>query len=360
MGSGQGESGPADVSESSVLEVHRDSPFDGFVTVQEPLPTGLTGNALLAVERFSLAANNLTYVLVNDVLRTLDAFPSPKPDRGRVPVWGIAEVIAADPSVATVGTRVAGFLPMATHADVRLTSTETGLLSIDAQRVGMLPIYRRLTPVVNDPRSIDADIETVLLAVHPFAALLAADVTATGARTVVVSSASSRSAAALSRLLTRAGVDVIGLTSSRHRPVAQSLAVYAQVLGYDEVDQIRDGSVYVDVAGSAEVTTAVHDRLGSRLVESIAVGGTHLRSLPSTPGPALTRFNTGDREVDMVRERGWQAVQAMYDDARADLTAWATRWLRITTVNGLTATEPVWRDIVAGRSDPLSAVVIRP
>lgn len=345
---------------SSVLEIHRDRPYDGFTTVREPLPTGAPESVLLAVEQFSLATNNLSYILVNDVLRTLDAFPSPTPHHARVPVWGVAEVIDADPSVAAVGTRVAGFLPMATHTAVHVASGETGLLSVDAQRVGMLPIYRRLTPVLTEAGSNAADVETVLLAVASFAALLAADVTATGARTVVVSSASSRSAAALSRLLTRAGIDVIGLTSAKHRHVAQSMAVYSRVFGYDEIDQLREGSVYVDVAGSAEVTTAVHDRLGSRLLSSIAVGATHLRSMPPAEGPPLSMFNTGDREVEVVAERGWPAVQAMYEEARADLTGWAAQWLRITAVDGLAATEPVWLDIVAGKSDPLSAVVIRP
>lgn len=349
---------PADVSEYSVLEIDRDTPFDGLTTVREPLPARGPASVLLAVERFSLAANNLSYILVNDALRTLEAFPSPTPHRARVPVWGIAEVIAADASVATVGTRVAGFMPMATHAAVQVAAGETGLLSIDASRAAMLPIYRRLAPVSTGLN--DADISAVLLPVYPFAALLAADVTATGARTVVVSSASSRSAAGLSRLLTRAGVDVIGLTSTGHRHVAQAMAAYTRVLGYDEIDRVREGSVYIDVAGSAEVTTAVHHQLGDQLVSSVAVGGTHLRAMPSNPGPVLSRFNTGDREVDVVGERGWPAVQAMYEDARAELTAWASEWLRVKTFEGLSAAEPAWRDVVAGRSDPLSAVVIRP
>lgn len=139
--------------------------------VREPLARQQPATLLLAVERFSLANNNLGYVLVNDVLRTVDAFPASTPHRARIPVWGIAEVIDADSSVATRGTRVAGFLPMATHTAVRATSTENGLLSIDEQRVDMLPVYRRLTPLVCGSRSIDADVETVLLPVYPFAAL---------------------------------------------------------------------------------------------------------------------------------------------------------------------------------------------
>ncbi|MET0704042.1 MAG: DUF2855 family protein [Mycobacterium sp.] len=353
---------PHDEITSRALEVERATPFDGFTTVQESLPRRQAGGMLLAVERFSVAANNLSYVLANDVLQTLDAFPATRPDRARVPVWGIAEVIASDLPAAAVGMRVAGFLPMATHVAVRAAPTDVGLLSIDQPRVGMLPVYRRLSPVGGTVGSPDADVETALLAVYRFAALLAADITAMEARTVVVSSASSRSAAALSRLLSRAGIGVIGLTSDHHRSAADSFAVYDRVFGYDEVDQINrdEGTVYVDVAGSADITAAVHRHLGGHLITSIGVGGTHARSLPSAARPPLAMFNTGDREVDVVRERGWQAVQSLYEEARADLIPWASGWLRLTTVDGLDATEPVWRDIVAGQSDPLSAKVIRP
>jgi hypothetical protein len=64
--------------------------------------------------------------------------------------------------------------------------------------------------------------------------------------------------------------------------------------------------------------------------------------------------------VKLSRERGWQAVQSLYDAARSELVPWAAGWLRVRTVTGLGGTERVWRDIVAGRSDPLSAVVVRP
>lgn len=345
-----------------VQEVDRTAPLDGLELVREPPPPRRPGLVTLTVERFSVATNNLGYVLVNDVLKTLDAFPSPSRDRARIPVWGIAKVVAADPTVVAVGTRVAGFLPMATRVAVRVENTDIGLLSVDESRAGMLPIYRRLVPLPDESDSASEDVETVLLPVHPFAALLAADVLASGVRRVVVSSASSRSASALSRLLGAAGVTVVGLTSATHRAAAETFGVYDRVLGYDEVDRLApfDGTTYVDVAGSSDVTSAVHDRLGQYLVTSIGVGGTHARSTPSGSGPPLTMFNTGDREVELTRERGWPAVRSLYDAARSELAPWAAEWLRVQTVTGLSSTEPVWRDIVAGRSDPLSAVVIRP
>jgi hypothetical protein len=346
---------------SLVLEVDRSKPAEGFRLVEEPLPDRGPGAVLLAVECFSLSANNYGYIQAADALRTWDAFPSATPGYGRVPVWGVARVIAADPCVATVGTRVSGFLPMATHVGVHVVSTPTGLLASDEPRAGMLPVYRRLSVADADA---DPGIDTVLLPVYPFAALLADDLRNAGARNVLVSSASSRSAAALSRLLSGHGVEVTGLTSARHRHAVHSMGVYAQVVGYDELHRIRHrhSTVYVDVAGSAEVTGAVHRLLGSRLAASFAVGATHVRSpaAPQRPGPAVTWFNTGEREVRFVGEHGPTALQTLYAHARRQLLDWASAWLRIRTLEGLAAAEPVWHDILAGRSEPLAAVVIRP
>jgi NADPH:quinone reductase-like Zn-dependent oxidoreductase len=350
----------------SVLEVDRSTPFGELRMVEDRLPEPDPGSILLAVERFSLAANNLSYVLLGDVLRSWDAFPSPTAGRGRVPVWGVATVIDADPAVAAVGAQVSGYLPMATHVVVHAAPTDMGLLTTDEPRARMLPVYRRLT--LDEP-SIDnddhrADVDTVMLACYRFAALLSDDLRYAGPRTVVVSSASSRSAAAVTRLLSNCGIEVIGLTSAGHRDAVKSLGVYARVLTYDQVEDVpgSDGTVYVDVAGSEQVTTAVHHHLGDHLEASIAVGGTHLRSWPpaSVPGPAVSQFNTGDRELEIARERGSQAVLAMYREARAELVTWASTWMRVTTVNGLDSVARVWHDVTAGRSDPLSAVVIRP
>ncbi|MDF2826560.1 MAG: hypothetical protein K0R68_3968, partial [Mycobacterium sp.] len=204
---------------------------------------------------------------------------------------------------------------------------------------------------------------TVMLAVFPFASLLAHDLHRNGAHTVVVSSASSRSAASLSRLLVDRGIDVIGLTSTRNRRAVETMNTYHQVLTYDAVDQLPDHTdvVYVDVAGSTEVTAAVHRRLGSRLASSIVVGGTHLRSWPSEfGGSELTVFNTGDREQQLAAEIGQSTIEEMYQQARETLVGWASPWLKVVRTSGLTAAEETWRDIAAGKSEPLSATVIRP
>lgn len=318
---------------------------------------------VLEVDRFSLAANNLGYAMLGDVLRSWDAYPSPAPGWGRVPVWGAAQVLEAPAGLAAVGATVTGYLPMATHAVVRVERRRSALMAVDEPRSAMLPIYHRLALDGTDPGWSDhhRDVDTVMLAVFRFAALLADDLRRSGVGEVVVSSASSRSAAALSHLLDGHGIEVTGLTSARNEAAVKTFDTYRPVLTYDRIDELAtDGNaVYVDLAGAGDVTSAVGERLGARLVGSIVVGGTHLRSWPAE-FPSATVFNTGDREVEVVAERGEEEVENLYRTARGTLVAWAASWLRVTTKHGVGAAGETWRDIAAGQTDPLSAVVLRP
>lgn len=351
---------------ASVLEVNRANPFEQTRIVDQELAAGSEDSVLLAVERFSLATNNLGYVVLADFLRSWDAFPSPTPGWGRVPAWGMARVVSASETVAAVGSTFTGYVPMATHVAVQARPVDDDLLAMDEPRSLMLPIYRRLISVTAELGwgEHEIDIDTVMLPVFPFAALLAHDLTRDGARSVVISSASSRSAAALSRVLGNHGVEVIGLTSDRNRSAVESFGVYTHVLTYNDIADLPNLTdvVYVDLAGNGELRAAVHQQLGNKLVASIAAGGTHLRSLPAPTesGPEVTLFNTGDREEQMTLTQGREVVEAIYSDARTELVSWAGGWLRITRLRGLVAAEETWRNIAAGQSDPLSAVVIQP
>lgn len=253
---------------------------------------------------------------------------------------------------------------MATGVVVHAAPEEAGLLTTDEPRAGLLPIYRRLDVVDPDQDDALSDVDTVLLPIYRSAALLADDVTGAGAHQVMVSSASSRTALALARLLSIRGVPVTGLTSARNRAAVEGLGVYTEVLTYDRIDRMdsADRTIFVDVAGAPEVTAAVHRRVGTALQASIFVGATHARALPkqAPPGPAVTQFSTGDCEFTAIAERGEQAVQDAYRAARSELVNWVATWLQVTTVHGQAGAERAWRDVVDGNSKPLSAAVIRP
>src|SRR5205807_124619 len=106
-----------------------------------------------------------------------------------------------------------------------------------------------------------------------------------GASSVVLSSASSKTASALAFLLSQRGeVDVIGLTSARGLDFTRGLGVYGHVAAYEEIDSLPGGpSVYVDIAGDADVRSAVHRRYGDELRHSAVVGATHHDRMGEVP-----------------------------------------------------------------------------
>ncbi len=350
---------------SSVVEVDRGNPFEIVRVVEEELVAPGPGEVVVEVERFSIATNNLGYALLGDVLGFWKAFPA-APGWGRPPVWGLARVVAADLELAHIGTQLTGFLPMGTHATVRAQPDESGIVSDDVGRRDLLPFYRRLTVTDTDPHD---DVAVALLHVIPFAGVLAADLLNRGATHVVLSSASSRSAAALARLLTQAGVETTGLTSTHHQDATKTMAAYTRVVTYEEMSEdLASGLdvIYVDVAGSSNVTSTVHRLLGNRLAESVVVGGTHVRQLPDQsaasplPGPAPVQFSTGDREQEIADESGHHTVIELNRRARAELVPWAAGWLRIRQLKGVASAADLWRETARGHSDPLTATVVLP
>ena len=72
---------------------------------------------LLAIDRFSFTANNITYAALGDAFKYWNFFPAEHP-WGQIPVWGFADVAASRHPEITEGTRVYGYLPMARQLKV--------------------------------------------------------------------------------------------------------------------------------------------------------------------------------------------------------------------------------------------------
>ena len=69
---------------------------------------------------------------------------------------------------------------------------------------------------------------------------------------------------------------IVGLTSESNRAFVDGLNACDQVATYDEIETIStDPSVYVDMAGNAEVKSHLHHHLGDNMHYSAAVGTSH-------------------------------------------------------------------------------------
>jgi len=327
------------------------------------------GQAILRVERFGLTSNNITYAKFGDAMSYWDFFPAPE-GWGRVPVWGFAEVADSRVDALAPGTRVYGYLPPSSELVVMPERVDDqGFVDASPHRAKLPAAYNAYARVDADA-IYDADSEPEQMLLRPlfFTSYLIddflADASMFGARTAILSSASSKTASALAYLLSlRSDVDVIGLTSSRSVDFARGLGVYDDVVSYDELDSLgTDPAVYVDMAGDAQVRTAVHARLDSALAHSAVVGATHhdrMGDVPaSLPGPRPTFFFAPDRVVKRTADWGREGFERRLAEAWRPYVQWCDGWLEVVEQDGADALQGAYLDLLDGRIDPSQAHVL--
>ena len=231
-------------------------------TIETQLPdaAALPDDALLVkVVKFALTANNITYAVLGDQLKYWQLFPAPK-DFGNVPVWGFGEVIASKHPGIAAGETLFGYFPMATHLVIEAADvSKRGLRDAAAHRQGVAPVYNAYTRVSGDPAFAgkQGDYQALLRPLFMLSFLVddfLAENEFHGAKSVVLSSASSKTAFGLAHLLhARNGIKVIGLTSASNANFVKSLGCNDEVVTYDQVTSMPIGSpvAYVDMAGTA-------------------------------------------------------------------------------------------------------------
>lgn len=327
------------------------------------------GQALLAVAAFGLSANNITYAKFGDAMSYWSFFPA-EDGWGRVPVWGFAEVAASCVAELEEGTRVFGYLPPSSELLVTPGRVDAhGFTDVSPHRAALPPAYNGYVRVDADP-VYDAEHEDLQMLLRPlfFTSYLIDDFLADsdmfGASTAILSSASSKTSSALAFLLSRReGVDVIGLTSARSADFTRGLGVYDHVITYDQLDSLPQGrAVYVDMAGNAELRSAVHEHYREDLAHSAVVGATHhdrMGAVPdSLPGPRPTFFFAPDRVTKRTADWGREGFEQRLADAWRPYLAWADGWLEVIHGHGPEAVQSAYLELLDGNIDPAKAHVL--
>ncbi|HEY4929703.1 MAG TPA: DUF2855 family protein [Acidimicrobiales bacterium] len=325
------------------------------------------GETRIRIDAFGLSANNVTYAVFGDILRYWECFPGPEEDGvswGRIPVWGFGDVVESTVDGVVEGTRVFGYFPLADELVVAPGRIDDqGFSDTTPHREAVPTVYSRYSLTTADrvysPEREDRHMLLWPLFVTSFVVDdFLGDHDLFGARTVVVSSASSKTAIGAAFLLSqRKAVDVVGLTSPGNLDFVRSLGCYATVLPYDSLaDLAIVPSVYIDVAGRLDVTHAVHAHLGSDLRYSMVVGDTHwddetaAEGVLSGPHPEFlfAPVQIAKRRTDWGRDGFETAVAAAWDR----FIPWTDGWLTIRRAAGTEATESVYRAVLDGRVDP--------
>lgn len=332
------------------------------------------GQVRVRVDSFALTSNNITYAAFGDAMNYWQFFPTGEEGWGTIPVWGFGSVVQSlHPGVA-VGERLYGYYPMASATVLTPARLNTsGFYDGAPHRRELHAVYNQYLRCSADPFYTPAteDIQALLRPLFITSFLIddfLADNDFFGANVMLLSSASSKTAYGTAfQLAQRAGIEVIGLTSSANVAFCESLGCYSRVLTYDQLNQIsaEAACIYVDFAGNAGLRHAIHTRFAN-LKYSCSIGGTHVTQLGGAkdlPGPRATLFfapaQIKKRSADWGAEGlGQRLVQAWQSFSRRASQTDAP-WLTIQQHQGSEAVGAAYQQVLAGKGDPRTGHILK-
>jgi hypothetical protein len=329
------------------------------------LDAALPDDALLIkIDRFAFTANNITYAVTGDQLKYWQLFPAPD-GFGIIPVWGFGEVIASHHPDVPEGERLFGYFPMATHLVIEAAGVgKRGLRDAAAHRQNVAPVYNAYARVGSDPAFAgpQGDYQALLRPLFMLSFLVddyLGENEFYGARSVMLSSASSKTAFGLAHLLhtQRKQVRVIGLTSAANSDFVGSLGCYDEVVTYDRVTSLPTDSpvAFVDMAGNSELRAKLHRHFGEQMKYSGRIGLTHRSTSdnePQLPGARPAWFFAPDQIHKRAGEWGPGGIDARFSAAWSGFAPLLDRWLTVTEGRGPAAVKQVYLDTLNGRVRP--------
>lgn len=329
------------------------------------------GEAVLAIDRFALTANNITYAAYGDSMAYWAFFPTTE-GYGRIPVWGFATVVASGAEGLSAGDRLYGYFPMASHLVVKPTRvSERRFTDGAAHRQGLPPLYNAYDRVAADPAyRQDREADQMILKPLVITSYLIADFLQEnaffGARQVLIVSASSKTSLGLALFLKGLGEGrprIVGLTSKGNRAFVDSTGLYDTVVTYDAVESL-DASVptaYVDMAGSAGLVRQIHGHFGEAIVHACRVGGTHWEDLAGRldlPGAKPKFFFAPDQIAKRIADWGPAGLDQRIGQAWGEVLAASRQWMNPREVAGRDGVEGAYRQTLEGLVAPDTGLVL--
>lgn len=313
--------------------------------VNDTTPQLAEGEVLVAIDKFALTANNVSYAVTGDIIGYWQFYPA-EGDWGKVPVWGCADVVESNCAELPAGERIYGFFPMSSHAVLRPGNiTAEQFMDFAAHRKALPSLYNAYRRTRAEPKAVqDFENERCLLFPLFATSFLIYDYlqynALFGASQILIGSVSSKTGFGLAKMLfddPSIGATVIGITSAANREFVQSLGCCHATMVYGEEEQINAQlpTAYIDMSGDGRLTAALHHHLGDQMRASIMVGATHWdqqHKQEELPG-AKPEFFFAPSHVQ-VREKEWgqgvpmtKAMAASMQVADAIVQIMQVEWL---------------------------------
>ncbi len=350
----------------------------------------VSGQVRVSVDSYAMTANNVTYAVFGEPspLFPPDANGNPqgywdffgeRDAPGRLPIWGFATVIESACDGVDVGATYYGYYPMASRAVLTPKRVSAhGFVDATPRRTALPIIYNQYQRLeaLGDYRADHHDYWPIFRPLFLTGWLIAdqfEEMGDYGAAQIIIASASSKTAIGLGHCIAhRDGPRprTIGLTSAGSVVSLAASGVYDQVISYGDVATLDAAvpSALVDMAGNPAVTATVHGHFADQMLASIVVGKSHW----DVPGSG---FGSGDASLLGARPQGFFAP-ARSEKRVADwggagfagriAAAWlgfmdrAPALAQVDVRNGAEAALAAYTEMVDGRADPKSGIVVRP
>ena len=252
--------------------------------VDADLPTPGEGEILVAIDKFAMTANNVTYAASGDLFGYWQFYPTGEDPWGKVTVWGIGEVIESRVAGITVGERLYGFFPMSSHVVMQPSElSERGFTDAMPHRSELPGLYSHYARTQSEPAELQAleDQRCIFFPLFMTGYVIAdllMDNDWFGVQQMVIGSASSKTGFSTAAFCRAAGFEgaIVGLTSDPNVAFSEALGCYDRVVPYREVEKVENlASAYVDIAGNVDVRSRLHHSLNENAAHTLLVGATH-------------------------------------------------------------------------------------
>ena len=347
------------------LEIDRTDIRNARMAATQAPAAAAPGTVVLRLESFALTSNNISYALSGDFLDYWGFFPT-EDGWGRLPAMGFGVVTSSAVDGIAEGSRWFGFYPVADLHVVQATVKSGGMFDDAPHRASHAPAYRQFDPA--DPSFSDDDEAYYLLLRGLFITShlcedFLRDNAMFGAEQVIITSASSKTSLALAHeIRANKSARTVGLTSAANLDFVHATGLYDAVVTYDDIASLPVvPSVVVDMAGSATVLRAVHERFGDLLRYSCRVGATHWQDngpIKGMPGPEPQFFFAPGQLVKRGKEWGREALYSRMENALTVFRTDSRRWLHLQRGNGADKVLAAYEELVNGHVDPSTGHVL--
>ena len=189
-----------------------------------------------------------------------------------------------------------------------------------------------------------------------------------GASTVIIVSASSKTAMGLAqRLSTRkhnTGIRVLGLTSDSNTSFVRSTGFYDEVISYDNVGSLSSiqSVIVVDMAGNWRLIDDIHNLLEDQIKYSMSIGFSHHEGGAAPKkriikGPEPKLFFAPGEVVRRAKEWGPAEYQKRAQSALDTFVKGSCSWMTVKHFNGPEAVQSQWALVYGGKASPSLGII---